>query len=213
MSNESTRDALYARYVKFANSKGYVRTKAEYFERFETFKAHIVTCLGTRQSPVNWKGLTKITGSVSTSSMLNAALLELIEEGEVTRLEQPDADDLFCSTAVASKQDFLKLLTEASTMLDKIASIWCDIIDDVEKNREARQAMNPCLQKAEPNEPIFVLLGRDPATPAAISAWARERVIRHKNLWEDEQIQSAMVLCNQLAKQRYKPKGKDNATY
>lgn len=170
MSNESTRDALYTRYVKFASSKGYVRTKTEYFERFETFKAHIITCLGTRQSPVNWKGLTKITGSVSTSSMLNAALLELIEEGEVTRLEQPDADDLF----------------------------------QLAYNKPSH-AMNPCLQKAEPNEPIFVLLGRDPATPAAIYAWADKRVALGKNSWQDEQIKRAILLASQLEKRRYIP--------
>ena len=32
-----------------------------------------------------------------------------------------------------------------------------------------------CLNKAKPNEAVFVLLARDPAAPAAILAWIAER--------------------------------------
>lgn len=47
---------------------------------------------------------------------------------------------------------------------------------------------NSCLNKARGNERIFVLLGRDPAAPAAIRAWIAERVRIGKNRPDDEQI-------------------------
>lgn len=39
--------------------------------------------------------------------------------------------------------------------------------------------IDPCLEKRLPDEPMFVLLGRDSAAPAAIEAWcvARESEI------------------------------------
>lgn len=32
-----------------------------------------------------------------------------------------------------------------------------------------------CWEKAKPDEPVFVLLGRDPDAPAAIRKWAADR--------------------------------------
>lgn len=50
---------------------------------------------------------------------------------------------------------------------------------------------NSCLNKAKDNEILFVLLGRDPAAPAAIRAWIRERLQLGKNVEKDDQIKSA----------------------
>jgi hypothetical protein len=48
-----------------------------------------------------------------------------------------------------------------------------------------------CLNKARDNEWLFVLLGRDPAAPAAVRAWIKERVRLGKNLPADPQILEA----------------------
>ena len=41
-----------------------------------------------------------------------------------------------------------------------------------------------CLNKANDDEMLFVLLGRDPAAPAAIRAWVAERINLGKNATE-----------------------------
>lgn len=50
---------------------------------------------------------------------------------------------------------------------------------------------NSCLNKATPNEMLFVLLARDPAAPVAIRAWIEERVRIGKNAPGDPQIREA----------------------
>lgn len=50
---------------------------------------------------------------------------------------------------------------------------------------------NSCLRKAEDDEPIFVILGRDPAAAFAIREWIRMRIQLGKNLGHDAQIQDA----------------------
>lgn len=54
---------------------------------------------------------------------------------------------------------------------------------------------NSCLNKAADDEMLFVLLGRDPATPVAIRAWIEERVRLGKNEYGDEQIKEAAALA------------------
>ncbi len=49
-----------------------------------------------------------------------------------------------------------------------------------------------CMQHAHPEEMVFVLLGRDPASPIAIRAWVHERVRLGKNDYSDAQIVEAM---------------------
>jgi len=49
-----------------------------------------------------------------------------------------------------------------------------------------------CMQHAHPEEMVFVLLGRDPAAPRAIRAWATDRILLGKNAWSDTQIVEAM---------------------
>lgn len=48
-----------------------------------------------------------------------------------------------------------------------------------------------CLNKASDEENLFVLLGRDPAAPAAIRAWIAERIRLGKNAPGDGQILEA----------------------
>ncbi len=55
---------------------------------------------------------------------------------------------------------------------------------------------NSCLNRAADDEPLFILLGRDVATPETIRYWARSRVNgKKKNTWEDEQIREALQLA------------------
>jgi hypothetical protein len=55
-----------------------------------------------------------------------------------------------------------------------------------------------CLNRARDDEWTFVLLGRDPATPAAVRAWIEERVRLGKNGRGDPQILSAERLVADL---------------
>lgn len=48
-----------------------------------------------------------------------------------------------------------------------------------------------CLNRAQDDEMVFVLLGRDAAAPAAISAWIAERIRLGKNRPNDAQILEA----------------------
>lgn len=50
-----------------------------------------------------------------------------------------------------------------------------------------------CMQHAHPNEMTFVLLSRDAAAPAAIRAWAAERIRLGKNTEDDAQITEALA--------------------
>ncbi len=50
---------------------------------------------------------------------------------------------------------------------------------------------NSCLNRAAPDEPLFVLLGRDPAAPSIIRAWVGERLRLGKNGPGDEQVVEA----------------------
>jgi len=66
--------------------------------------------------------------------------------------------------------------------------------------RKAQELTRPdsCLNKALPEEPIFVLLGRDVAAPYAIRMWAAERWIKGKNISADRQINEALELANAM---------------
>jgi hypothetical protein len=48
-----------------------------------------------------------------------------------------------------------------------------------------------CLNRAEANEMLFVLLGRDAAAPVAIRAWIAERIRIGKNIIDDAQTSEA----------------------
>ncbi len=49
-----------------------------------------------------------------------------------------------------------------------------------------------CLNRALPDEWLFVLLGRDRAAPAAVRAWIEERIRLGKNQRDDSQIVEAL---------------------
>lgn len=55
-----------------------------------------------------------------------------------------------------------------------------------------------CYANAEPNEPMFVLLGRDPSAAFAVRAWIRHRIVTGKNLPSDNQIQEGLKLVEEL---------------
>jgi len=48
-----------------------------------------------------------------------------------------------------------------------------------------------CYANAKDDEPMFVLLGRDKAAPAAVRFWALERIKTGKNRATDQQIVEA----------------------
>lgn len=59
-----------------------------------------------------------------------------------------------------------------------------------------------CMSKALDHEMTFVLLGRDPAAPAAIRAWVAERIGLDKNTTDDPQIAEALA-CAETMEQEY----------
>jgi hypothetical protein len=59
-----------------------------------------------------------------------------------------------------------------------------------------------CLNRAKDDEMLFVLLGRDPAAPAAIRAWVAERLRLRKNRPDDPQILEAERCAEQMAEDR-----------
>ncbi len=63
--------------------------------------------------------------------------------------------------------------------------------------REELTDPSSCMSKAREDEMTFVLLGRDPAAPAAILAWVQERIRLGKNDLLDEQIIEALA-CAEL---------------
>ena len=52
-----------------------------------------------------------------------------------------------------------------------------------------------CLNKADNDEMIFVLIGRDVAAPATIRFWVEERVRLGKNKLSDDQIKEALGIA------------------
>ena len=61
---------------------------------------------------------------------------------------------------------------------------------------------NSCLNRARDDELVFVLLGRDPTTPAVIKYWMAERVRLGKNKWEDDQIREAAKVVRFLERKK-----------
>lgn len=55
-----------------------------------------------------------------------------------------------------------------------------------------------CMSKAFPDEPAFVLLGRDIAAPVAIRAWIEARILAGKNTRNDSQISEALELVRMM---------------
>lgn len=49
-----------------------------------------------------------------------------------------------------------------------------------------------CLNRALPQERLFVLLARDASAPVAIRAWVKDRCDSGKNQWHDQVIAEAL---------------------
>lgn len=50
------------------------------------------------------------------------------------------------------------------------------------------KSADSCINKAKPDEWVFVLLGRDHSAPVAIRAWIADRIKSGKNQHHDPQI-------------------------
>lgn len=66
-------------------------------------------------------------------------------------------------------------------------------------------AKGSCLNRAEDDEMIFVLLGRDKAAPFAIQEWARQRILLGKNKTDDTQIKEAYE-CAEIMRDQQREK-------
>lgn len=67
----------------------------------------------------------------------------------------------------------------------------------MEKLREVTQ-FNSCWNKAKNDEIVFILLGRDKATPATIRFWVDERIAFGLNHPEDPQIKEAIACARRI---------------
>lgn len=68
------------------------------------------------------------------------------------------------------------------------------------KQRE-REDPNSCWNKAKDDEMVFVLLGRDIASPVAITAWVSKRIRSGKNQPDDQQITEALAAARAMEAQ------------
>jgi len=61
-----------------------------------------------------------------------------------------------------------------------------------------------CFKAALPDEPIFVILGRDPAGPATLDKWAHERIVLGKNVTPDdrERLREAINQATEMSEWR-----------
>jgi hypothetical protein len=64
---------------------------------------------------------------------------------------------------------------------------------------------NSCLNKAEDDELVFVILGRDPAARMTILSWARERIFLGLNKIGDAKILEALAIGNAMEDRRCRP--------
>jgi hypothetical protein len=70
------------------------------------------------------------------------------------------------------------------------------------RKKEEERISTSCLNKAKPDEMIFVLLGRDQAAPFAIRIWATERIRLGKNKRTDRQIVEALHVAQTMEEER-----------
>lgn len=68
------------------------------------------------------------------------------------------------------------------------------------KKQQQRRDPSSCWSKAREDEDMFVLLGRDMATPATIRFWVNERIALGKNTPTDPQILEALNLAEAIEK-------------
>ena len=73
--------------------------------------------------------------------------------------------------------------------------------EDMIKRRELKEQKS-CLNKADDDEMLFVLIGRDIAAPVAIRAWIEERIRTGKNVRTDAQIVEAEECAQWMERHR-----------
>ena len=78
------------------------------------------------------------------------------------------------------------------------------------RKKDEVASLQSCLNRAADDEWVFVLLERDVAAPAAIRAWARERIRRGKNLVGDAQITEALAAAQAMAGYPCHQKGREH---
>jgi hypothetical protein len=78
-----------------------------------------------------------------------------------------------------------------------VPALVIDRIFSMTKQQEI-QIPDSHLNKAAPNEPLFILMGRDPAAPIAIRAWIFHRVQLGKNHRNDPQRVEALELAKRM---------------
>jgi len=66
------------------------------------------------------------------------------------------------------------------------------------RKKDELSTEHSCMQRAHPNEMVFVLLSRDAAAPVAIRAWVAERLRLGKNEETDEQIVGALTIAQTM---------------
>lgn len=66
--------------------------------------------------------------------------------------------------------------------------------------------VNSYFNKADDTEMIFVLLARDICAPTIIRKWCELRVTQGKNIWEDDQIEEALITANIMESQQKEKK-------
>ena len=68
--------------------------------------------------------------------------------------------------------------------------------------REELSNPSSCMNRAHSDEMTFVLLARDPAAPAAIHAWIKQRIALGKNVPGDAQLAEAFDCALRMDDQR-----------
>jgi hypothetical protein len=70
------------------------------------------------------------------------------------------------------------------------------------RSQQEKNEPQSCLNKARPEEYIFVLLARDKAAPHAIRQWCSMRILLGLNDLKDEKIQTALHVAEQMERER-----------
>lgn len=73
------------------------------------------------------------------------------------------------------------------------------------RKREEVNDPQSCLNRAAPDELVFVLRGHDVCAPAVVRLWAELRIAKGKNERDDAQIREARTLADRMERERGYP--------
>jgi hypothetical protein len=74
------------------------------------------------------------------------------------------------------------------------------------RKRDELEDLSSCLARADADEMIFVLLGRDAAAPATVRFWVEERIRLGKNQPRDRQLLDALRVASTMERERSTPR-------